>query len=246
MKRKNILIKSTKLAKVKSDFVKLKNDSISLTASPFNWDTDQINYFLSFLAVLTICFFVDEFVRDYIKTIHNNIFDRIFSFAHWYGKPPLTIYSFIIFYFGGLFLVKDNLRAVGVKIFEAFILSGIIVTIIKSILGRWRPYTEHGSWSFVSFTLGPNDHLSFPSGDVAVAFAFSVIIAGIFDNHRKAGCRLRHKLWKIFWYLLAVLTAIGRIYHDQHWLSDVILASAISIWVGNYINNISKQKPVLS
>ncbi|MHB8339446.1 MAG: phosphatase PAP2 family protein [Ignavibacteriaceae bacterium] len=240
------MISTKKTKMVKSDLVKLKNDFVSLISSPFNWNIDQINYFLSLLAVLTVCFFLDEYVREYIKTIHNNLFDQIFSFAHWYGKPSLTIYSFLIFYFGGLFLVKNNYRVIGWKIFEAFILSGIIVTIIKSIFGRWRPYTEHGSSSFVFFTLGPNDHLSFPSGDVAVAFAFSVIIAGLFDNHRKTRYRLRHKIWKIFWYLLAVLTAIGRIYHDQHWLSDVILASAISIWVGNYINNISKQKSVLS
>jgi membrane-associated phospholipid phosphatase len=212
---------------VKADFISIKNDFVSIITSPFKWDVDSIIYFLSFLAILTICFFVDEFVRSYIKTIHNNFYDKIFTFAHWYGKPPLTIYLFIIFYFGGLFLVRDKFRIIGLKIFESFIFSGIIVTIIKSIIGRWRPYTEHGSWSFVPFTFGPNDHLSFPSGDVAVAFAFSVIIAGIFEN----------KLWKIFWYLLAVLTLIGRIYHDQHWLSDVIAAATISIWVGTFINN---------
>ncbi len=225
-----------KLLNVKSDLVKIKNDFLSLIVSPFNWDIDQINYFLSLLALLTVSFFVDEFVKNYIKTIHDNFLDNIFAWAHLYGKPPITIYSFIIFYFGGLFLAKDKLRVIGVKIFESFIFSGIIVTIIKSIIGRWRPYTGHGSWSFVFFTLGPNEHLSFPSGDVAVAFAFSVIIAGI----------LKNKLWEIFWYLLAVLTLIGRIYHDQHWLSDVIAAAVISIWVGNYINKISKQKPELS
>lgn len=226
-------MKMNNTAKPKQDLIKIKNDFVSLIISPFKWDIDQINYFLSLLAVLTVCFFVDEFVRNYIMTIHNNIYDKIFGFAHWYGKPTLTIYSFIIFYFGGLFLVKHNFRTIGLKIFESFIFSGISVTIIKSILGRWRPYTEHGSWSFVPFTFGPNDHLSFPSGDVAVAFAFSVIIAGIFEN----------KLWKIFWYMLAVLTSIGRIYHDQHWLSDVVAAAVITIWVGNYINNIFKQKP---
>ncbi len=216
--------------KVKSDIVKIKNNFVSLIISPFNWNFEQINYFLVLLAVLTVAFFVDEFVRNYIKTIHTNFLDYIFAWAHLYGKPPITIYTFIVFYFGGLFLAKDKFREIGVKIFESFIFSGIIVTIIKSIIGRWRPYTGHGSWSFVSFTLGPNDHLSFPSGDVAVAFAFSVIIAGIFEN----------KFWKIFWYLLAAITSIGRIYHDQHWLSDVIAAAAISIWVGNYINKRSK------
>jgi membrane-associated phospholipid phosphatase len=191
-----------------------------------------------------VCFFVDEFVREFVRTIHTDFLDKIFSFGHWYGKPSLTIFSFLIFYFGGLVLAlvssekipgsilfwKDEFRAIGLKIFEAFIFSGIIVTTIKSIFGRWRPYTEHGSSTYLFFTLGPNDHLSFPSGDVAVAFSFSVIIAGIFE----------HKLWKIFWYLLASITAVGRIYHDQHWLSDVITASMISILVGLNINKQNK------
>ncbi len=224
------MTEKAKLKNVKIDLIKVKNDFISLIISPFNWDIDRINYFLCFLALLTVCFFVDVYFRDYVKTIHNTLYDTVFSYADHYGKPPITIYTFIVFYFGGLFIAKDKIRIIGVKIFESFVFSGIIVTIIKSIIGRWRPYTEHGSWSFVSFTFGPNDHLSFPSGDVAVAFAFSVIIAGIFQN----------KLWKIFWYLIAVITSIGRIYHDQHWLSDVVAAAAITIWVGTFINHRSQ------
>ena len=225
-RKRDFLTTEKRTAKVKSDLIKLKQNFISLIVSPFKWDINRQKYFLIFLALLTLCFFADVSVREYVKTIHNNFFDQLFAFTDRYGKPPLTIYTFLIFYFGGLFIMKDNIRSIGLKIFESFIFSGIIVTIIKSILGRWRPYTEHGSFSFVPFTLGPNEHLSLPSGDAAVAFAFTVIIAGIFEN----------KLWKIFWYLVAVLTAIGRIYHDQHWLSDVVLGSAISITIGNYIN----------
>ena len=218
--------------KVKSDLIELKNDFVSIITSPFKWDIYRINYFLVLLAVLTIAFFEDDFVRDYIISIHNRFYDVIFAYAHWYGKPMLTICTFFLFYICGLLISKDNLRVIGLKIFESFIFSGIIVTITKSVVGRWRPYTDHGTWSFVPLTTGPNGHLSFPSGDVAVAFAFSVIIAGIFKN----------KFWKIFWYLIAVITSIGRIYHDQHWLSDVIAAAAISIYIGIYINKIHQSK----
>ncbi|MFZ0456460.1 MAG: phosphatase PAP2 family protein [Ignavibacteriaceae bacterium] len=226
------MIAAKKSAKVKKDLLKLRDDFIFIISSPFRWDIDQINYFLILLAILTVGFFVDGFVRDYIKSIHSSFFDEVFALAHLYGKPPLTIFSFIIFYITGLILIKDNFRIIGLKIFESFIFSGIIITIVKSIFGRWRPYTEKGFWAFSPFTIGPNDHLSFPSGDVAVAFAFSVIIAGIFDNI----------FWKIFWYLLAILTSLGRIYHDQHWLSDVITAAAISIYIGIHVNKIHQLK----
>ena len=55
-------------------------------------------------------------------------------------------------------------------------------------------------------------------------------ITGTFEN----------KIWKIFWYLFAALTAAGRIYHDQHWLSDVIIAAFISVSVGIHINNMNR------
>ncbi|MGB8319092.1 MAG: phosphatase PAP2 family protein, partial [Ignavibacteriaceae bacterium] len=61
---------------------------------------------------------------------------------------------------------------------------------------------------------------------------FIVIAAGIFKN----------KIWKIFWYLIAVITSIGRIYHDQHWFSDVIAAAEISIYIGIHINKIHQSK----
>ncbi len=213
---------------IKSDLIKLKDNFISIISSPLKWNKDRIIYFLSFLAILTICFYLDEHIRELFSTIHNSLTDEVFALAHLYGKPQLTIFTFLLFYFGGLIAAKDNFRIIGLKIFESFAFSGIIVTIMKSIVGRWRPYTGHGSWSFVPFTFGPNAHLSFPSGDVAVAFAFSVIVAGIFEN----------KLWKIFWYLVAVITSLGRIYHDQHWLSDVTAAAAISIYIGIHINKL--------
>jgi membrane-associated phospholipid phosphatase len=221
-----------RLLKVKSDFNYLKNDSKSLMLLYQSWGKKTTIIFLSFIILLCLCFFADEYFREFVKTVHNSFFDELFAFGHWYGKPQLTIYSFFIFYIGGLIILKDGFRNVGIKLFEAFIFSGIIITVVKSIFGRWRPYTDHGSFSFVFFTFGPNDHLSLPSGDVAVAFTFSVIMSGIYKN----------TLWKILWYLLAVITAAGRIYHDQHWLSDVVLAAFIAIVVGLKVNKLSEER----
>ena len=79
---------------------------------------------------------------------------------------------------------------------------------------------------------GPNAHLSLPSGDVGVAVAYSMILAGF----------SRNRIWKAFWYLLAALTCLGRMYHDQHWFSDVLLAAIISLTVGNHINNAYRER----
>jgi membrane-associated phospholipid phosphatase len=196
------------------------------------WVRKNLLISLIILVLYISLFWFDPIVRDWFLKERNSFFDLVFNIGHLYGKLYLTFAFSLLLYLAGILFSHHKIRESGRCIFEAFVVSGIMVNIIKSIFGRWRPYTELGNFSFVFFTFGPNDHLSLPSGDVAVAFAFSTIVAGFVDN----------KVWKIFWFGLATLTALGRIYHDQHWLTDVILASCISIWVGNYINNISKHK----
>lgn len=188
--------------------------------------------FSTAVVLYLLLFWVDQFIRNLLLIIHNDIFDFIFGIAHWYGKPYLTLISFLLLYLSGILFNKNKLKESGWKIFEAFAISGIIVTVIKSIFGRWRPYTGHGNFSFVFFTLGPNDHLSLPSGDAAIAFAFSTIVASFVDN----------KAWKIFWFALAALTSLGRIYHDQHWFTDVMMGATIALLVGININKQHKNR----
>ena len=66
---------------------------------------------------------------------------------------------------------NDRARRNGLKIFEAFAFSGIIVTIVEPLFGRWTPYTGNGSLAFTPLNFNSNDRLSLPSGDVAIAFA---------------------------------------------------------------------------
>ena len=40
--------------------------------------------------------------------------------------------------------------------------------------------------------------------------------------------------WKVGWYTVASLVGTARIYHDKHWLSDVVMGSAIGYFIGDY------------
>ena len=210
----------------KKDLLKLYYDALSYYAKPLHWERKKIIMAVIFLFIYFSIFIADYDVRLFFASIHNDFFDFIFNIGHLYGKLYLTIFFFLLLYLSGIILGNSKLRESGWKIIEAYIIAGVLVTFLKSLFGRWGPYAEHGNFSFVFITAGPNEQLSLPSGDVAIAFAFSTIVAFFYDN----------KLWKIFWYGLAVLTAIGRIYHDQHWLTDVILSAFISISAGIQIN----------
>ncbi len=213
------------LYSIKNDLKNIQNDTHGYF-SQFNKITSQkIFSIIGFFSLFAFGFFIDNDVRIFVQSIRTPSLDNLFGLFHWYGKSYIPIASIIIFYGSGLILSKPNWRIFGIKIFETYAFSGIIVTSLKSIFGRWRPYTEHGNFSFQFFTLGPNEHLSLPSGDVAIAFTFSMIAASVYNN----------KLWKSMWYVFALIAAVGRIYHDQHWFSDTILAAGVAISFGYYI-----------
>jgi membrane-associated phospholipid phosphatase len=207
---------------LRKDLVDLFRDVKLFFSFIVQWRRKSPFIAIGIFIIFLLLFFVDPVVRVWFSRIHNNFSDTIFYFGHLYGKVYLTFFFMTFFYCLGLILKRETLRKTGWMFFESYAVSGIFVTVVKSILGRWRPYTQHGGFSFDFLNLGPNEHLSLPSGDVAVAFAFSTIMASLINN----------KAWKIFWFFLAGLTAIARIYHDQHWLTDVILAAFISISFG--------------
>lgn len=174
-----------------------------------------------FIAAILFSVFADEFVRSNFALHHNALFDKIFSFGHWYGTGKPTLYLFCLMYLGGMIFNFEKLRRTGFLIAETFIFAGLITVAVKSVIGRWRPFNGDGCLVFTPFIAGPNSHLSMPSGHVAAAFALSMALSNLYSNY----------FWKVFCILLAFVTALSRIYHDQHWLSDVVAAAFISVTV---------------
>jgi membrane-associated phospholipid phosphatase len=58
-------------------------------------------------------------------------------------------------------------------------------------------------------------YLSFPSGYSKVAFALSSVLSE----------RIHNTAVSIGLYSLAGMTALARVYHDEHWFSDVFLGA---------------------
>lgn len=132
---------------------------------------------------------------------------------------------------GGIYLtgwlVNDpNVRELGVRLIETSAYASIITLFIKGVAGRSRPLTGRSHLDFrpLRFTF---DQSSFPSGHATFAFAFSTVMANFYDNI----------YWKIGWYAIAALIGGARIYHNAHWISDVILGAAVGHFVGQFVCN---------
>jgi len=210
-----------------SDLRRFVLEGRMLYSAPQRWTAAGWGVFTFFMLAIAGSFVADELVRRWLVTQHNPIWDVVFAFGHWYGTGKPTLYVFASLYLVGIMFAVTTIRERGVLIAESYLLSGVLTIAMKSLFGRWRPYTDHGSLAFFPLTWGPNDHLSFPSGHATVAFALSSVIAGMYP----------HRWWQIFWYALAVITAVSRMYHDQHWLSDVLFSALIGTSVGIWLVN---------
>ena len=182
------------------------------------------------LAGTVALFFADNTLRDFSIRNQSTTADRIFSFDKFYGNIySVALSSFI--YGAGLVTHQDKLRITGLKAVTAIFYSTAFTYLLKTGIGRHRPYLENGNATFSPFSID-NDFNSLPSGHTTVAFALSTVLADAVDN----------TALKILFYTTAGLTAASRIYHDQHWLSDVFLGAVIGYSTAKAVDEFGKQK----
>jgi membrane-associated phospholipid phosphatase len=211
---------------------------IALFSFSLLWKKKEWLIFAALSLFVLLAFLADSPVRYGASSIHSSVLDVLFDFGRWYGKGTATAAIFLGCYLFGLVFGSANVRRVGISVAYSYVVSGLLTTGLKSLFGRWRPYTNFGTTKFTPFVAGPNDFLSLPSGHVTVVFALSSTMAAMNKNI----------VWKILWYTIAVITACSRIYHDEHWLSDVLLAAIIGnilgVWASNHYDLGQKEEGI--
>jgi undecaprenyl-diphosphatase len=117
---------------------------------------------------------------------------------------------------------RNILVAISIRagfIFVAIAVPGLVVTILKRLIGRARPFVAgEEAWTSQLWVWRP-DYASFPSGHATTAFAAAVAIGALWP-------RLRPVMWAY-----AVIIAVSRVIVTAHHPSDVI-AGAIAGAIG--------------
>jgi membrane-associated phospholipid phosphatase len=98
-------------------------------------------------------------------------------------------------------------------IFVAIALPGLVVTVVKRLIGRVRP-SVIGPFAYVPFSWRP-DYASMPSGHATTAFAVAVAVGALWP-------RARPLLW-----LYALVIAASRVIIAAHYPSDVIAGACV-------------------
>ncbi|MHB2148028.1 phosphatase PAP2 family protein [Calditrichota bacterium LG25] len=172
----------------------------------------------------------DEAVIDFFRNHQTETNDRIFSIDRIHGEKNVLFPAAFVLYAYGLFSGNSAVRQSGLKSGQAMFYSGLIVITLKEVFGRGRPHQNYGAFTFRPFSFAEGWR-SFPSGHAALSFAFSTVMAGSMESI----------WWKGFWYSSAALVAGARMYHDKHWLSDVVAGGLIGWSVGRFVLNYPKK-----
>jgi len=205
-----------------NDFIKT---GINLSSDFIKFDkSTQLNFAGSAL-LIGAGYSLDNNVKNFSQKNLSRFNDGLFSIDKVYGNG-YTLAGIGGLYGYGLLFKDKEIRKIGLQTIEAVGYAGTITSVIKSLAGRSRPYNDEGKARFrpIDFNAG---HTSFPSGHSTVSFAVSTVLANNTDN----------TYLKVFYYSASTLVACARIYHNDHWFSDVIAGSLIGHFVGEYVSN---------
>ena len=113
-----------------------------------------------------------------------------------------------------------RLRETGLLGAEAVIDAGIDVNILKSVAQRTRPNSDNGRGDFL------DGGASFPSGHATASWALASVIAHEYKDNRLIGFGA---------YGVAAIVSVSRFTGRNHFLSDVLVGSAIGYGIGRYV-----------
>ncbi|HEY9170215.1 MAG TPA: phosphatase PAP2 family protein [Lutibacter sp.] len=208
---------------------------------PLQWKKDD---WLTFGAVATgtvIMYISDDQTSEYFIDQNERAPHLLKEIGWYYGSPQNFFMISAGIYGYGLVAKNEKFRHTGVLIISSAVTTGLIQTLTKNGVGRARPTQNVGSDKFKPFSKEPGYH-SFPSGHSILSFTASHAIAKQFDN-----------IWiKGGVYSVGLIAPVSRLWAGAHWLSDVVLGMAISVFVVDGIDNFlqnqknSTEKPKIS
>ena len=174
-------------------------------------------FFILTLSVFCIIFSKpDGFLL--INRFHSQLIDNFFILFTNLGNGLFVI---------GLMVFLLIWKKIGwtLQIGFSFLVSGLVVQVIKHLMPSPRPKLFFGS-SPIHFIYGitGTGHGSFPSGHTATIFAVTTLLCLYFPGRKPA----------IFLFLIAALTGFSRIYLSQHFPIDVLAGSLIGILISMF------------
>ncbi|MGB9713085.1 MAG: phosphatase PAP2 family protein [Dissulfurimicrobium sp.] len=188
---------------------------------------NKILFILLLLILPLFLFHFDKLTIESVRNLHENdlvisrLLELIDPVVNFIGYGLTLILSGLLLYIVGKFIDK-KLYECGKVLFISLISAGIVVQIIKHIIGRARPRLTDNL-----VLIGPSiksGYDSFPSGHTTLAFCFAYILSRYYPRYRS------------LFYGFAVLIGFERIEDTAHFPSDVLVGMVVGMLVGKAVS----------
>ncbi|MBP2831703.1 phosphatase PAP2 family protein [Aquimarina sp. U1-2] len=199
---------------------------------PFRWKGKNWLTFGSIMAGTAILLTVDEPTSEYFADRADDIPQFVRQASFRFGKPLFNYGLTTSVYALGLITKNEKIRKTGVLLIASATAGGLLQTVSKTLVGRARPLTDKGNLHFKFYSGGDAAFHSFPSGHAILSITTAYAIGKQFKNpFIKGGI-----------YALGMLSPVSRLWEEAHWLTDVVLSTALSIAIVDGVEKYLEKK----
>lgn len=192
---------------------------------PLHWKGNDYLKFGSLVGGTILLSAADDEVNDFFLRQQEDFPELIRDFGWYFGSPQNYFIANAGLYGFGLFTKNEQVRKTSVLIISSSFTTGLITSFMKNSIGRARPKSGLGNWSFEPFSKEGKFH-SFPSGHSSLSITMAHAIAKQFEN-----------TWvKIGIYSIGAIPPISRLVDNAHWITDIAFSTALSIIVVDSID----------
>lgn len=205
----------------KQFFKNVLKDQRVIWTSPFRLQGKDAKWISLFGSMTTALIATDRLTSDLVEPA--GALGSVSKHISWGG----TIYAAggiaAAFYFTGRATNNARARETGILSAQALLDSGIVVGVIKYITQRPKPNIAGGRGHFFQ---GDMSFLSFPSGHSASAWSIAAVISYEYKDRPK----VRYGVLAA-----AMAVSIARFTGRTHFISEVLIGSAIGFYTGRYV-----------
>lgn len=200
-------------------------DTGKIINSPLHWESKDWMKAGLVLGGTGALFLVDRRIRDFSQSNQSSVASRFAKVGNAIGEPLYIFPSVGAFYLYGQLADDSKARRVSLLALESLTISGALTTGLKTLTGRHRPNVGDIPMTFDG-PVGLAKNVSFSSGHSSNAFAVATVVADEYKNNPYVAPLA---------YGLATLTALSRVYSNEHWSSDVFFGAAVGYLVSKAV-----------
>jgi membrane-associated phospholipid phosphatase len=200
----------------------------------FHKSTVVLSLLIGLGILFLFIFCLDQVVMSWVRDFHRSrfsgrpLFDILNRGVEIMGQGNTLTVTLLVCYGIGKFYSKRLYEAAKYSLM-GFITSGLVVQILKYLIGRGRPrLTSHldhvNSLIFIGPTL-QKKYNAMPSGHAAAAFCVAYLFSKFFPRY------------KAIFYLLAISVGLHRMEELAHFPSDILAGAFIGLIVGRVITS---------